>query len=85
MAVAVSVVAFWSYLTLLGRIGADRAGYATVLFPVVALGISTVYEGYLWTAEAALGVGLVLLGNAVVLTRFSTLKSGGKSTGAPGA
>ena len=85
LAVFASVVAFWSYLTLVGRIGADRAGYATVLFPVVALGISTVYEGYLWTAEAALGVGLVLLGNALVLTRFSTLKSGGNSTGAPGA
>jgi hypothetical protein len=35
----------------LGRwveIGADRAAYATMLFPVVAPGISTVYEGYQW-------------------------------------
>ncbi len=72
-----SVVAFWTYLTLLGRIGADRAGYATVLFPVVALGISTVFEGYVWTPEAALGIALVLLGNALVLTRFSTLKPAG--------
>ena len=75
LAIFATVIGFWSYLTLLGRIGADRAGYATVLFPVVALGISTVYEGYLWTTEAALGVALVLLGNALVLTRLSILKS----------
>ncbi len=35
-----SVVAFGAYLTLLGRIGAHKAGYATVMFPVVALMLS---------------------------------------------
>ena len=65
-----SVLGFGAYLTLLGRIGADRAGYATVLFPVVALAISTVFEGYLWTPTAILGVGLVLFGNIAVLGRL---------------
>ena len=37
-----SVLAFACYLTLLGRIGADRAAYVTVLGPVVALAVSTV-------------------------------------------
>ncbi len=69
LAVFATVIAFWSYLTLLGRIGADRAGYASVLFPIVALALSTVYEDYQWTAAAALGVALVLIGNALVLTR----------------
>ncbi|NQV86782.1 MAG: EamA family transporter, partial [Woeseiaceae bacterium] len=32
-----SIIAFGAYLTLLGRIGAHRAGYAMVMFPVVAL------------------------------------------------
>ncbi len=64
-----SVVAFACYLTLLRRIGAARAGYATVLFPIVALAISTVFEGYVWTGLAGLGAALALLGNVIVLTR----------------
>ncbi|CCG07937.1 DMT family transporter [Pararhodospirillum photometricum] len=71
LAVLGSVVAFWCYLTLLGRIGADRASYASVMFPVVALALSTVFEGYQWTLEAGLGLGLVVAGNLLVLTRGS--------------
>ncbi len=69
LAVPASVVAFACYLSLLRRIGAARAGYATVLFPIVALAISTVVEGYAWTGLAALGAALALLGNVIVLTR----------------
>ncbi|MDP1217177.1 EamA family transporter, partial [Klebsiella pneumoniae] len=43
-----SVVAFGAYFTLVGRIGASKAAYSTLLFPLVALSISTVYEGYVW-------------------------------------
>ena len=63
-----TVLAFAFYLTLLGRIGAARAGYMWVLFPIVALAMSTLLEGYKWTPIAAIGVGVVLLGNAIVLT-----------------
>lgn len=62
-----SVLAFGSFLTLLGRIGAERAAYTMVLFPIVALGISTLLEGYQWTLEALLGVVLVLAGNVLIL------------------
>ena len=64
-----SVIAFGAYLTLLGRIGADRAAYATVLFPLVALAISTFVENYVWSGAAMLGVVLVLAGNLLILTR----------------
>jgi drug/metabolite transporter (DMT)-like permease len=67
LAVCGSVIAFGAYLTLLGRIGADRAAYATVLFPLVALAISTVVEDYAWTPIALAGVALVLTGNLLVL------------------
>lgn len=69
LAVFGSVIAFTCYLTLLGRIGADRAAYAAVLFPVVALGLSTVFEDFQWTQHAVLGVGLILIGNILVLGR----------------
>ncbi|UTW11382.1 DMT family transporter [Marinobacterium rhizophilum] len=62
-----SVLAFGCFLTLLGRIGADRAAYTMVLFPIVALGVSTLFEGYQWTPEALLGVALVFSGNLLIL------------------
>ena len=71
LSVFASVVGFWSYLTLLGRVGADRGAYATLLFPVVALGISTVLEDYRWTLISASGVVLILLGNFLILKRVN--------------
>jgi drug/metabolite transporter (DMT)-like permease len=67
LAVGASVMAFAAYLALLRRVGAARAGYSTVLFPIVALAISTVVEGYVWTVFAVIGVILALAGNVLVL------------------
>jgi len=67
LAVVSTVIAFAAYLTLLGRIGAGRAGYSTVMFPVFALLISTALEGYSWTAYAIAGLALVALGNVLVI------------------
>lgn len=66
-----SVVAFWAYVTLIGQIGADRASYTSLLFPLVALLLSTLLEGYTWTWQATAGLGLVLLGNWIVMRRRS--------------
>ena len=67
LALIASVVAFACYLTLLGRIGADRAAYVTVLGPVVALAVSTAVENFQWTIVALLGLVAVLAGNVLVL------------------
>ncbi len=67
LAVFGSILAFSAYLTLLGRIGADRAAYASLLFPIIALGLSTLFEGYRWNGLALLGTVLVLTGNFLVL------------------
>lgn len=69
LAVFGSVLAFGMYLTLLGRIGPDRAAYSSVMFPVVALLIATFAEGFVWHANIVWGVVLTLLGNIVILTR----------------
>ncbi len=58
-----TVLAFWAYISLIGRIGADRAAYTTLIFPVVALVISMLLEDYRWTGLGVLGLGLVLAGN----------------------
>ena len=67
LSVFASVFAFLSYLTLVGRVGVERAAYATLLFPLVALGVSTVFEGYNWSAYAGTGVVLILTGNLLIL------------------
>ena len=67
LAIPGSVIAFACYFALLARIGAERAAYATVLFPIVALTISTVFEDYHWTVTAFVGVALTLAGNVLVL------------------
>jgi drug/metabolite transporter (DMT)-like permease len=64
-----TVIAFWMYLSLLGRVGPDRAGYTTVLSPVLALLVSTAVEGYRWSLTALLGLTLVAAGNLLILWR----------------
>ncbi|MDJ0749603.1 MAG: EamA family transporter [Woeseiaceae bacterium] len=64
-----SVVAFGAYLTLLGRIGAHKAGYAAVMFPVVALVLSMAFEGLSLDVTIVTGTSLVLLGNLLVLMK----------------
>ena len=70
-----TVIAFGCYLKLIGKIGADRAAYATMLFPIVALGISTIYEGYQWAAHNAIGMAVVLIGNWLVSNKKALAKS----------
>jgi drug/metabolite transporter (DMT)-like permease len=69
-----TVIAFGCYLKLIGKIGADRAAYATMLFPIVALGISTVYEGYQWAPNNIIGMAVVLVGNWLVLSKRALAK-----------
>jgi drug/metabolite transporter (DMT)-like permease len=66
LAVFGSVVAFTTYLELVARVGSSRAAYATVLFPIVALGLSTLFEGYRWTLPGFAGLALCLAGNVVI-------------------
>ena len=69
LAIFGTVIAFGSYLTILGRIGPDRAGYIAVLFPIVALLFSTMFEGLTWELITVLGVGLVVVGNVIAMAR----------------
>lgn len=62
-----SVIAFGCYISLIGRIGAGRAAYTTLLFPVVALTISTKWEGYHWSMAALCGVIIIMLGNGLAI------------------
>ncbi|WP_238122989.1 MULTISPECIES: DMT family transporter [unclassified Xanthobacter] len=67
LVLAQTLVGFAAYLVLIRRIGPSRAGYTTVLFPLVALALSTVFEAFHWTLSAAAGIALVLAGALLVL------------------
>jgi drug/metabolite transporter (DMT)-like permease len=69
LAVFGSVIAFTTYLNLLGKVGPDRAGYIALVMPVIALGISTVLEGYQWTMSGFLGLFMILIGIFMAVTK----------------
>ena len=62
-----SIIAFGSYLTLIGSMGADKASYAIMIVPVVALILSSFFEGYAWNLTAVSGLLLVVGGNYLAL------------------
>lgn len=69
LAVFGSVIAFGAYLTLLGRIGPGKASYVAILTPIIALVISTVFEGFTWHATTFAGIALSILGNVLIIRR----------------
>lgn len=67
LAIAGSVVTFPLYYRLIREIGAGRAAYHNVLVIVVAMVISTLLEGYQWSALAIGGALLALVGLVIAL------------------
>jgi drug/metabolite transporter (DMT)-like permease len=62
-----SVLTFPLYNLLLREMGPGRAAYNGVVVPVVAMLLSTVFEGYRWTGLNLGGAGLALIGLVVAL------------------
>mgnify|MGYP006167238697 FL=1 len=67
LAIAGTVVTFPLYYQLVRELGAGRAAYNGVLVVVIAMAISTVLEGYRWSALAIAGALLATLGMIVAL------------------
>jgi drug/metabolite transporter (DMT)-like permease len=62
-----SALAFSCYFAVIRAIGPGRAAYSSVLSPVLAMLLSTMFEGYRWSAEAAVGCLLAIGGLIVAL------------------
>lgn len=62
-----SVLAFTFYVSVIRSWGVSRAGYTSVLIPLVALGASTLFEGYQWTLASGMGAALALGGTLVAI------------------
>lgn len=63
-----SVATFPLYYGLIRDIGAGKAAYSGVIVPLVAMALSTMFEGYVWSALSILGAGLTLAGMVVAMT-----------------
>jgi drug/metabolite transporter (DMT)-like permease len=64
-----SVLAFYLYLSLLERIGSARAGYIGVIMPILALIISTIFEGLAWTNNLIIGLPVLIFGCVLILNQ----------------
>jgi drug/metabolite transporter (DMT)-like permease len=68
LALFASALAFSLYMPIIRTIGAGRAAYSSVIVPIIAMALSTVFEGYRWTGLAAAGAVLAMAGMVWALT-----------------
>lgn len=69
LAIPGSIVGFLCYLYLISKIGPERAGYITVLFPVVALMVSLLFENYEIPLSGLVGLLFIVAGNCLVMIK----------------
>lgn len=63
-----SVLTFPLFGRLIREIGAERASYTAVAIPIVAMILSTLFEGYRWTVLSVAGAAIAVVGLAVALS-----------------
>jgi drug/metabolite transporter (DMT)-like permease len=63
-----SALAFPLYFSVMRSVGPGKAAYSSVLVPILAMLLSTVFEGYRWSTLAVAG-GLVALAGLVIALR----------------
>ncbi len=73
LAIFGSVIAFGAYFALLTRLGTAKASYASILFPGIAVVISTWVEDFHWSAYTVSGFSLIMLGNIILITHWPWL------------
>jgi drug/metabolite transporter (DMT)-like permease len=68
LALAASALAFSLYFPVVRKIGPAKAAYSSVMVPVIAMALSTVFEGYRWSVLAAAGAALALGGMLIAMS-----------------
>ena len=67
LGLAGSVVTFPLYYGLVRKVGAGRAAYSSVIVPIVAMVLSTLFEGFEWGLLPAAGAVITLVGMVVAM------------------
>ena len=68
LGVVASAVAFPLYFGVIRVIGPAKAAYSGVIVPVIAMLLSTLFEGYRWSPLAMAGAALTMVGLVVALS-----------------
>jgi drug/metabolite transporter (DMT)-like permease len=68
LGVVASALAFWLYYRIIREIGPAKAAWSSVLIPIIAMAISTAFEGYRWSA-LAIGGGLLAIAGLLIALR----------------
>ena len=68
LALAASALAFSLYFPVVRKIGPAKAAYSSVMVPIIAMALSTLFEGYRWSLLAALGAALALGGMLIAMS-----------------
>ncbi|MDF0487812.1 EamA family transporter [Sphingomonas sp. H39-1-10] len=63
-----SALAFPLYYGVIRAIGPAKAAYSSVLVPVIAMTLSTLFESYRWSTLSMVGGALVIVGLLIALT-----------------
>lgn len=69
LAIFGTVLTFWAYQTLVGRLGAEKAAYTSLISPVIAITFSILFEGLSFNLMMFIGMILCFLGNYLALKR----------------
>jgi len=67
LGVVASAIAFTLYFGVLRIIGPAKAAYSSVLVPIIAMLLSTLFEGYRWSPLAISGAALAMIGLVIAL------------------
>jgi len=67
LALAATVLAFSLYIPVVRKIGPGKAAYSSVIVPIIAMALSTAFEGYRWTPLSIGGAVLALGGMLLAL------------------
>jgi drug/metabolite transporter (DMT)-like permease len=67
LGLAASSLAFALYYSMIRVMGPGEAAWSSVVTPVVAMALSTLFEGYRWSPQAVLGAVVAFVGLVIAL------------------
>lgn len=69
LGVIASAVTFPLYFNIIRAVGPGQAAWSSVLIPIIAMGFSTVFEGYRWSLLSIAGGAVALVGLVIAVAK----------------
>ena len=69
LGVIASAVTFPLYFNIIRAVGPGQAAWSSVLIPIIAMGLSTLFEGYRWAPLSIAGGAVALVGLVIAVAK----------------